>query len=240
MGIEEEFNSIADGYDANRRKFIPCFDAFYKETTAFIASSITPPSRVADLGAGTGLLSQYWMEHFPNASYTLVDAASSMLDVARERFGKGRHDKTQIEYVVSNYADNFSLLGYDAVISALSLHHLDDEGKSHLFKRIYDALPHGGVFVNYDQFCADSTKVNDWVTSYWENKVLHSTLTAEDISSWRKRQKLDRECSVARELDMLRYMPSSQACSAKGALFGTAECVFMSLKFAVILAVKEP
>ena len=29
MNIEEQFNLIAKEYDANRKKFIPCFDEFY-------------------------------------------------------------------------------------------------------------------------------------------------------------------------------------------------------------------
>lgn len=225
MDIREEFNSIADKYDVNRRKFIPCFDEFYRGTTAFIAAVIPPPRRVLDLGAGTGLLSYYWMEQFPDAVYTLADVAGSMLDVARERF----REKENVKYVASDYANDFSLEGYDTVISALSIHHLDDEGKRHLFTRIYNALPAGGVFVNYDQFCADNGKINDWVSSYWESKVVHSGLEKEDLSRWRERQKLDKECSVAREIEML---------NGDGLLFNTAECVYMAGKFAVVLAVK--
>lgn len=40
MNIEKQFNLIAEEYDSNRRKFIPCFDDFYKNTTEFIVSNI--------------------------------------------------------------------------------------------------------------------------------------------------------------------------------------------------------
>ena len=86
VDIQEQFNKIAREYDVNRRKFIPCFDEFYLKTTAFITSNINAPNRVIDLGAGTGLLTSYWYQHFPSAEYILVDIADDMLDIARKRF----------------------------------------------------------------------------------------------------------------------------------------------------------
>ena len=43
MEIEKQFNLIAEEYDSNRRKFIPCFDDFYQSTTKFIASNLVMP-----------------------------------------------------------------------------------------------------------------------------------------------------------------------------------------------------
>ncbi|WP_290095500.1 hypothetical protein [Bacteroides acidifaciens] len=53
MTIESQFNLIAQEYDANRKRFIPCFDDYYIDTTKFIVSNIVEPKRVLDLGAGT-------------------------------------------------------------------------------------------------------------------------------------------------------------------------------------------
>ena len=33
MNIKEQFNFVAQEYDANRKKFIPCFDDYYENTT---------------------------------------------------------------------------------------------------------------------------------------------------------------------------------------------------------------
>lgn len=65
MTIDEQFNLVAREYDADRRKFLPCFEAFYKDATDFIAHSIPVPHRVLDLGAGTGLLTIHWYSDFP-------------------------------------------------------------------------------------------------------------------------------------------------------------------------------
>ncbi len=64
--IEEQFNRIAEEYDNNRRKFIPCFDDFYKNTTKFVVSNMDEPKQIVDLGAGTGLLTYFWYQPYPS------------------------------------------------------------------------------------------------------------------------------------------------------------------------------
>ena len=86
MNIKEQFNFVAREYDANRKKFIPCFNDYYENTTKFIIFNIEKPKRVLDLGAGTGLLSYFWYQECPSAEYVLVDIADEMLNVARNRF----------------------------------------------------------------------------------------------------------------------------------------------------------
>lgn len=46
--IEAQFNLVSKTYDENRKKFIPCFDKFYKETAEIIARlNDNPNSRYA-------------------------------------------------------------------------------------------------------------------------------------------------------------------------------------------------
>lgn len=79
MDIEMQFNQIAKEYDMNRKKFIPCFDDYYITSTKLILSNIKTPKSVLDLGAGTGLLTQYWFRECNTAKYLLVDIADDML-----------------------------------------------------------------------------------------------------------------------------------------------------------------
>ena len=223
MDIKEQFNLIAEEYDKNRRLFIPCFDDFYEETTRFIAANIGIPKRIADLGAGTGLLSQFWFQQFPSAEYVLVDVADEMLNVAKSRFANLHN----VSYCTMNYVHELPKGTFDVMMSALSIHHLEDEEKRQLFARIYEALPDGGLFVNYDQFCGGSATMNCWFDTYWEGLLATSGLTDKDIALWRERKKLDRECSVEQELAMLSAYP-----------FKEVKCVYCHQKFAVIVAIK--
>ena len=223
MDIQKQFNLVANEYDKNRRKFIPCFDDFYIGTTSLIAYNIATPKTVLDLGAGTGLLSQFWIQHYPTAQFVLVDIADEMLDVARKRFS----GMDNVTYQVLNYANELPSGKFDVIASALSVHHLEDEDKQDPFARINDLLPSGGLFVNYDQFCAGQPEMDQWINSYWENQLVHSGLTDHDIALWRERKKLDRECSVEQEIAML------DQCG-----FKTVQCVYSCQKFSVVVAIK--
>ena len=158
MNIEEQYNLIAEEYDANRKKFIPCFEDFYKGTTDFISANIRKPARVLDLGAGTGLLTRFWYEKFPDAEYLLVDIAEEMLSVARKRFS----GTDNVSFRLMDYIKEFPTGNSDLIISALSVHHLENPEKSELFAKIYDMLPEGGAFVNYDQFRAGEPLMDEW------------------------------------------------------------------------------
>ena len=223
MDIEKQFNQIAEEYDINRKKFIPCYEDFYQEATKFIASNLDDPKRILDLGAGTGLLSSFWYKHYPASEYVLVDIADEMLNVARKRFS----NINNVSYQILDYSKELPKGTFDIAMSALSIHHLENEDKLGLFARIYDILPSGGLFVNYDQFCAGQQEMNHWFDSYWESQLATSGLTDHDIELWKERRKLDRECSVEQEVEML-YKSK----------FKAVKCVYSYQKFSVIVAVK--
>lgn len=223
MDIEKQFNLIAEEYDMNRKKFIPCFEDFYQATTKFIASNLEDPKRILDLGAGTGLLSSFWFQHYPASEYVLVDIADEMLNVARKRFA----NIDNVSYQILDYSKELPNGTFDIAMSALSIHHLENKDKLGLFARIYDILPSGGLFVNYDQFCAGQQEMNAWFDSYWESQLATSGLTDHDIELWKERRKLDRECSVEQEVEML-YKSK----------FKSVKCVYSYQKFSVIVAVK--
>ena len=223
MDIKTQFNLIAEEYDKNRKKFIPCFDDYYKNTTKFVAANIGKPKRILDLGAGTGLLSYFWYLNYPESEYVLVDIADDMLNIARKRF----EGIDNVSYQILDYSNGLPDGDFDIIASALSIHHLEDEEKEKLFACIYDKLPSGGLFINYDQFCAEQAEMNDWFNSYWENHIENSGLTDNDINLWKERRKLDRECSVEKEVEMIRK------CN-----FKTVKCVYSYQKFSVIAAIK--
>ncbi|MGN1077501.1 MAG: class I SAM-dependent methyltransferase [Candidatus Gallimonas sp.] len=221
--IATQFNRIAEEYDANRRKFIPCFDEFYEGATKFVASAFPKPRRVLDLGAGTGLLTKYWLKSFPESSFFLTDVAEEMLSVARKRFrGKGNVSFGRLDYTETLPEGDF-----DAVISALSVHHLPDGEKEKLFARIARRLPEGGLFVNYDQFCADQAEINGIVDRIWEKQIENSGLSERDLTLWKERRKLDRECTVEKERNAL----------LKNG-FRAVHCIYTCLKFSVIVAIR--
>ena len=88
------------------------------------------------------------------------------------------------------------------------------ENQFNLIAAEYDRLPDGGLFINHDQFCAEQPEMSHWFDTYWENHIANSELTDKDKELWKERRKLDKECSVEKEVIMLksadiRLLPAS-------------------------------
>ncbi len=163
MGVAQAFDTVATSYDEARRRLVPCFDGFYGTAIevaqpplrAALAAGRTP--QVLDLGAGTGLLSALLSAAVPEVRLTLVDAAPKMLAVAAERLA-ARDVSHRV--VVADLADPLPAGRYDAVVSALAIHHLDDAGKRDLYRRVAATLVPGGVFVNAEQVAGPTPELD--------------------------------------------------------------------------------
>lgn len=68
--IQNKFNDISQKYDSQRKKLIPCFEDFYSISTAIAETDLDNP-KILDLGAGTGIFSEYILKKYPKASLTL-------------------------------------------------------------------------------------------------------------------------------------------------------------------------
>ena len=153
QAVRKAFAADADSYDRPRRKLVPCFDDFYRTALELIPFQPEDKFEVLDLGAGTGILSAMIAEAFPKARLTLFDVTPEMLMIARARLkplGK------RVRFVTADFATDKEARSYDAVVSALALHHLPDSGKRHLFGDVFKYLTGGGVFINADQVAGDS------------------------------------------------------------------------------------
>ena len=72
------------------------------------------------------------MERYPEASFTLIDISEKMLDIAKDRF----RENSNVKYIVADYSKYPFVEKYDLVVSALSIHHLEDEEKREFTKKV--------------------------------------------------------------------------------------------------------
>jgi tRNA (cmo5U34)-methyltransferase len=185
--IRNAFNAFATEYDAQRGYVIPELRQFYG-AAVWAAESIEKTPAILDIGAGTGLLSAFMLQKFPDASMTLLDIAENMLDIARQRFS-GREN---IRYVISDYSRSDLFGPYDIICSALSIHHLAPEDKRRLFQRIYSALKPGGMFVNADQADGETPYFRGRYLEYWNDFLKEGPLSdAQHAEILKRRDTLD-------------------------------------------------
>jgi tRNA (cmo5U34)-methyltransferase len=212
------FDAHAAGYETPRRRLIPPFDAFYGAAVDALAMLGRPPRRVLDLGAGTGMLAARVAAAYPEAELVLTDGAPAMLEQARAALG------TDVSLHVADLADPLPAGPFDAVVSALAIHHLDDAGKRDLFARVRAALPPGGVFVNAEQV-AGPTPCFDRRYREWHEACARAAGT--DDAEWAgalERMRHDQCADVESQLEWLRE-----------AGFDAADCLFKDHRFAVLV-----
>jgi tRNA (cmo5U34)-methyltransferase len=198
--IRQAFNRFAQDYDTQREYIIPEMRQFYG-TAVWAAESKEPVPEILDIGAGTGLMSAWILQKFPQAHLTLVDIAENMLDIARQRFSGREHTR----YVVSDYSAGELGGPYDLACSALSIHHLASENKRRLFKRIFLALKPGGMFVNADQADGETPYFRERYQEYWSEFLVSGPMTeAQHQEILKRRDELDRNEKLSDQLIWLR------------------------------------
>ena len=159
----EVFVNTAD-FDSGIRRLLPKYDEMLDVLVGCIASA---NNRILELGCGTGELSLKVLERYPSASVVAVDYSPRMLDFARAKIESAGYAArwTGIELDFGEWANNPNFYGlgdrFNACISSLAIHHLEDEMKLKLFQRIRESLNAGGCFWNADPLLAESAAIKD-------------------------------------------------------------------------------
>jgi tRNA (cmo5U34)-methyltransferase len=219
-GAVAQFHGISGEYEDLRRRVVPDYDAFYGTAVDALGLSRREVRRVLDLGAGTGLLSGHVLAAHPDVELTLQDGAAGMLEQARATFGD------RVAYVESDLTDPLPADGpWDAIVSALAIHHLDDAEKLGLFGRIHEGLWPGGVFVNAEQVSGPTAFFDDAYEHWHEREAKANGTSDEEWLTAVERMRVDRTASVEHQLFWLRETG-----------FADADCLWKNHRLAVIVA----
>ncbi|MFI5413238.1 MAG: class I SAM-dependent methyltransferase [Candidatus Lutacidiplasmatales archaeon] len=146
LSRRREFDREAPDYDRTARASMPGYLDLHRTLLGGIPFVPTRSFRVLELGVGTGTLSSLVLTEFPHARLTGVDLSPRMIARARKKL---RPFRDRVDLVAGDIGD-FEEEPFDAVVSALAIHHLADPQKWRLFRRINRILPPGGYFGDAD------------------------------------------------------------------------------------------
>ncbi|MBE8991220.1 class I SAM-dependent methyltransferase [Nostoc sp. LEGE 12450] len=160
----EVFASTAD-FDIGIRQLIPRYDEMLEVISRCLPSTSL---RILELGCGTGELSLKILKRFPNAQVIALDYSPRMLQFAQDKITASGYQKrwvgTQADF--GDWANNPEKLDigseFDACVSSLAIHHLQDEMKLKLFSRIAVSLTQDGCFWNGDPILPESSALAEF------------------------------------------------------------------------------
>jgi tRNA (cmo5U34)-methyltransferase len=208
----------ATTYDSERRRLVPCFDEFYGAAAELVARCCPTGPHVLDLGAGTGILSSAIVERIPSARLTLLDTSSDMLQRAALRLSRW-----QPEIVVQPLTAALPPGPFDAVVSALAIHHLSDQDKRDLYARILAVLAPGGLFVNAEQVAGASSRLQKLFETIHLDRARSLGSSDAEIDGALKRMSYDLCTTVA---DQIAWLDEAG--------YQDAECFYRWFRFALL------
>lgn len=169
--MNEFFNTRASGYDNHMRTNVDAFEKLYTKIVDPIPFS-EEVKKVLVLGCGTGLEVEAIFKKLPNALITGIDLSADMLEQLREKYPK----KTdQIELIVDSYTEHdLGNARFDYCVSVMTVHHLLEDEKLALYRKILSALKPEGLYLEGD-FVVSQEEAARFLEAYFrikeENKI---------------------------------------------------------------------
>jgi tRNA (cmo5U34)-methyltransferase len=219
--VENHFDDEAPVYDDVIERIIP---GYARQNSVLLDTLEVPPgpARVADLGIGTGQLSDLVLQRHSEATVVGFDLSEGMLEQASanlHRFGD------RVELVRADLEEIELTGGFAAVIAGLSVHHLENPAKRVLFGHVLDALEPGGMFLIRDVVLGDTDAENERLDAEWRAFIRGNGMDDEEVLAQHHAE--DMPAPLSLQLDWLRE-----------AGFADVKVVWREMMFAIFGGVK--
>jgi tRNA (cmo5U34)-methyltransferase len=155
----QHFDLMADQYDELFITHMHAYDLTHEMILTMLPFAPQAPMRVLELGVGTGNLTQKFLDRFPHSTVVGYDLSEEMLARARAKLADAGARIQLHQGDISQVT--FDGGPFDAVISAIAVHHVPPPDKPGLFQRLYNVLRPGGVVVIGDAFQAATPDLSE-------------------------------------------------------------------------------
>jgi tRNA (cmo5U34)-methyltransferase len=136
VGAMSDFEFTPEHFLELMRVEIPSYEELEDETA--LATEGVEAGRILELGFGTGETTRRVLARHPGAQLVAIDGSTRMLAAAQIEGADLR---------LGELVDPLPEGPFDLVVSCLTIHHLDGEGKRDLFRRIAQVMSAGGSLV---------------------------------------------------------------------------------------------
>ena len=234
--MEKRFKAIEVGrYDDVIKKRVPLYNEIQTLMVSLLPFSKKEYLRVLDVGCGTGETSVGLLKEFPLSRVTGIDGSQDMLD---EAAAKVKQTTWRIDFICQDMKACIYPLpqgegqgegGFDAIISAFSLHYLNEDEKKALLSKCRDALKPGGIFIDAEAVISPSAKVYQLYMEKWKDFQRSNGFSEDEIGA--------HMLKFVRDVKPLTV--ERQVCLMSEAGFTDVECYFKYLNWAVFGGYKE-
>jgi len=167
--IAEEFDAFSANYTQDMIGCVPYYMKLMSHFMDHLPDGFEP-KEILDLGCGNGNATATFIEQYSNAQYSLLDASKEMLQLCKQRF------KDYSVKCINSYFQDFEFKKnhFDLIIAGFSLHHCTTAEKQLLFKKIYESLARGGMFMCSDLMISKNNPDHSILKDNWKQFV-HQT-----------------------------------------------------------------
>ena len=147
-----------DEREADRKKI-------FSTIAKIISSEPQAAVKILDIGAGYGALTQYLLNHFPNATAICQDGSAEMAKLGRKRM---ESLKERFQYVLCDFSKpgwSQKVKGpFDSVVSSIAIHNVrtPDIIRS-IYKETFSLVKPGGWFLNFDRMTPSQKEQVAWL-----------------------------------------------------------------------------
>lgn len=140
-----------DSWDRQQEHLLPDREERIGAMEDVVEAVVGPPQRVLDLAGGPGSISVRLLRRFPGAQVVLVDVDPSLLAIASGVLADERRMHIlQADLADMQWAQALPTGQFDAVVTANSLHWLDEPALRRVYADLSRLIREGGVFCNVD------------------------------------------------------------------------------------------
>lgn len=199
--VKKHFDIKYHDYDTLIRKLIPGYERMHHLIVNSVDFLKNEDIDILDLGIGTGQTALELLQKFPNCRIDGVDISEKMIKEGKKRL---RDYLNRVNFVHQDIKDFEPNKKYDACIAVLSIHHLNSKGKQQLFKKIFNSLKKGGVFVIGDIIKFDTQKETREKEEKWRHFLIKNLGQKEGIYWFKNYQEEDLPDSVLSQIKWLK------------------------------------